>query len=614
VAKVTIQDALDYCLGNPDGFGVEQLLAKFPEYRDELEPMLALSANIVTLELPSVPLDRRAAMKQRLMGAASSAPATVPQRPVVQGWSPRPWWESLAALIRRPAFAGALGTLALVALLWWSAAGSLPDSPFYNLKLTSEDLLRNFENGTSGRIESYLNSAASRLGDIQEMQRRDRIAQARPAIDNYRSDITNSAALWEQTSGTERTTIAKKLYVSSAQGFVSFAALAPDLSGIADTVRANISDTIETLEELRADTGGTLVSLNVDVNALLLEADIEPSTVPTPLPRFASRTATPKVPAVAGSTQTAVAGGTGTAVVSAQQTALARVSTETSTPLPTSTVAARSTDTLTAQTAVPTFSPRPAFTAQPPTARPPTHTPRPSHVPPTRKPTNTRIVHLPTSIPIVQTPLLRTVAPTSTSVPTAQPTSTSVPTETPILLSTLVPLPTITIELPPAPTQAPNTPGPTDTPLLPLPTIAPFTPPALPTITLFLPSPTQQVTSTSLPQPTEESCVLDLENVSLSCGSGLCLNAAGIVHNDSASSVTANWTASLRVKIGLQGYITLSTQTGRRVFEPGDTTLQPLFCVPLPAGTTLIQFRLSVEYAGCSEQESSNAIQPCLLP
>src|SRR5215210_273118 len=125
MAKVTIQDALDYCLGNPDGLSVEQLLAKFPEYRDELQPLLVLSANIVPLEPPPVPVERRMAMKQRLMDAAAasasasaaSASVTVPQRPVVGLPAPRPWWGNLAALVRRPAMAGALGAFAVVALL-----------------------------------------------------------------------------------------------------------------------------------------------------------------------------------------------------------------------------------------------------------------------------------------------------------------------------------------------------------------------------------------------------------------------------------------------------------------------------------------------------------------
>ena len=500
MARVTIQDALDYCLVNPDGLSVEELLAKFPEYRAELQPLLALSANIATLEPPPVPADRRAAMKQRLMGVASAAAPTVaviPQRNVAP--AARPWWESLAALVRRPALAGALGAVAVVALLWWSAAGSLPDSPLYGLKLTGEDVLRNFTGGTSGRIDSYLGSAGARLNDIKEMQRREKLAEAGPAIDNYRASIANSATLWQQTSGEERTNLAKKLYVSSAQGFLGLEAIAPDLPNIAASVRANINETLSALEDLRADTGGTLIAADVDVVALLLEADIQPSQQPDVVSgTLGTPTATVTVPAIAAATRTNTPLSPATRTSVARQTVLAApVVTESSTPSATKTTAPNPTATTTVHsTSVPTstrVAPRPGATRtiHPPTARPATHTPRPhpptarpaTHTPrphpptPTRRPTNTRIPHPPTIIPIVLT---------FTPVPTIEPT----PSSTPIpILTQLPPLQTLTAGLPIPPTHLPNTPRPTNTHVPPFPSV-PVGPPVLETVIPNTPRPT----------------------------------------------------------------------------------------------------------------------------
>src|SRR6476646_1697318 len=73
--EMTIQDALDYCLENPEGLSAEELLSRFPEYREELASLLGFAAGLGSLEPPAVPVARRAAMKARLMDAAAGRPA-----------------------------------------------------------------------------------------------------------------------------------------------------------------------------------------------------------------------------------------------------------------------------------------------------------------------------------------------------------------------------------------------------------------------------------------------------------------------------------------------------------------------------------------------------------
>ncbi|HET6262612.1 MAG TPA: hypothetical protein VFG99_10310, partial [Chloroflexia bacterium] len=69
--RAGIQDALEYCLANPDNLGAEELLGRFPEYREELGPLLVLSRSIEVAP-PAVPVERRAAMKRRLMQVAAA--------------------------------------------------------------------------------------------------------------------------------------------------------------------------------------------------------------------------------------------------------------------------------------------------------------------------------------------------------------------------------------------------------------------------------------------------------------------------------------------------------------------------------------------------------------
>src|SRR5689334_5315948 len=73
VEHVSKQEALDYCLANPDNLSAAQLLARFPAYQEELQPLLALGDLLRQAPVPAVPPDRRAAMRRRLPAAADRA-------------------------------------------------------------------------------------------------------------------------------------------------------------------------------------------------------------------------------------------------------------------------------------------------------------------------------------------------------------------------------------------------------------------------------------------------------------------------------------------------------------------------------------------------------------
>jgi predicted ATPase len=81
VEHVSKQEALDYCLANPDRLSAAELLARFPAYREDLEPLLVLGDLLRQAPVPAVPPDRRAAMRRRLIAAAERA-RTAPPRPL----------------------------------------------------------------------------------------------------------------------------------------------------------------------------------------------------------------------------------------------------------------------------------------------------------------------------------------------------------------------------------------------------------------------------------------------------------------------------------------------------------------------------------------------------
>jgi len=203
--QMTIQEALNYCLENPEGLSAEELLSKFPEYQEELASLLGLVASVGTLAAPSVPADRRAAMKARLMAAAAArAPRVVEAVPVVPV-APRPidspppaGRPARAALpwFLSPAWIVASAAIVLVALSWWLSAGSLPDSPFYNVKLAAENIMLNLSGSDADKVQAHANLADSRLYDLRAMQKKGELAQAQPAFDNYQSYLENLTTLW----------------------------------------------------------------------------------------------------------------------------------------------------------------------------------------------------------------------------------------------------------------------------------------------------------------------------------------------------------------------------------------------------------------------------------
>src|SRR5215211_98928 len=66
------EEALSYCLDNPDGLITEDLLSRFPEYSEELEPLLALDAGIRTAASEGMADDSRLAMRARLVSVAAA--------------------------------------------------------------------------------------------------------------------------------------------------------------------------------------------------------------------------------------------------------------------------------------------------------------------------------------------------------------------------------------------------------------------------------------------------------------------------------------------------------------------------------------------------------------
>ncbi len=272
--QMTIQEALDFCLENPEGLSQEELLARFPGYRVELASLLGLATGIKSLAVPSVPPDRREAMKARLLSAASAQPSqpreavtvsvapAVPAVPIASVPAEQlssvdlrqrphralPWYLS-------PGWVVAAAAILLVAFTWWSSAGSLPGSPFYGIKLASENISLSLAGSDVARAQENIRLANNRLYDLRTMEQRGSLAASQPALDNYSAHLDNSVTLWETLKGTSHTDVARVLYASSAAGEVTFDSFGAQTPTLPAALRQKISDTEALLSSVSVENG-----------------------------------------------------------------------------------------------------------------------------------------------------------------------------------------------------------------------------------------------------------------------------------------------------------------------------------------------------------------------
>jgi hypothetical protein len=524
VERETIQDALDYCLVNPDDLSAQELLIRFPDYRQELEPLLAIGASIRSLNPPAVPGARRAAMKQRLMMAATNA-AAQPNQEITQvvpthaslsaakvapsperkssvfSWAefvksafgPEPELRSKKRRGRtgRPVWVGFALAAALVLLFWFASANSLPDSPLYDVKLTSENAMLNFTGAPVDQAIGHLNLADARLSDLRKMQEQGKLAQSGSAMRNYEYHLKQGVALWNGTTGEQHIELAKRLYTASVAGQRTFSILAMSIDTLPTDVQADIRQTVASADNVQATSSSALISANIDPTTLLTpEVTIGAAASPAPQDSSVAAATATNVVVATNSTGTPTAVQPGGAPSSA-------------TPRPVQTISSGTPE----PTQIPTNSPtQPPPTKIPTNATPPTNTPTSTPSPRVVPPLATLTAILPPSIPTVlptrtggqvtptTTPGGGNASPTTTpgggngeGTPTPLPPAPT-PTVIPPLPSVTLPVPTVPLPTEPLPTvPLPTDPVPTVTvplPTVPIPTVPLPTTPPLPTVPL----------------------------------------------------------------------------------------------------------------------------------
>jgi hypothetical protein len=411
-----LDTALDQCLSwLRDGMSIEDCLASYPEYANQLRPLLELAAQVGRVITPASSAAARAAGEQRMLTALARRQERVART------SPMIWYLQRVARALTPGRPGRLRpawNLAIVSLFILSIAvgvltvaastHSLPGDALYPVKMAAQqtrlfltrdsEMHRQLEEQFSAQqrrdVQSVLN--AGRRVDVEFRGTLERMDETLWVVDGLAVSLQDG------------TTILGRPYLGAT---IHVRGIVPGDGSLLATWLEVESEEMPVIPETVTPTS-------------TLAPTATPTATPTPTP---TATPTPTSTPIPTSTPTPTA-----------------TSTSTSTPTPTSTPVPT-----TALTPTPTNTPLPASTAAPTDTPEPDDDPEPTERPPTA-----------TSVP-ANTPTA-TLTPTESPEPedTPAPTMTPSPTESPDPEETEehdeTPEPTETPDETPQPTEQPD--------------------------------------------------------------------------------------------------------------------------------------------------------------
>ncbi len=433
-----LADALQECLLELEaGATVDECVARYPEYEDELRVLLETAGTIREAPRVAPSLKFKQETRQRLLKLRPPATSELSRDGRVHD-STSPWWQRLGRVLGglrlRPALAGAVAALIFLVLLTGSvvsaSGNSMPNSPLYPVKRLTEQVQLALTDDVVDEASLHLRFAERRIREAVAVP-----DKAPALVTDYQQELASALAMMKSLHKQGLDPVQLERLVRddlSQQRRTLESAKSAQLPAPAYDEAVTALNNVETwLEDLRVE------SVVQDPSTPTAQP---PSPTPTNSEPAAAATSTPEPTATTTPvppTPTEPAAGILNQTVTPTQTPSPVPPTPTPVP-PTPTAQATSTDT----PAPPTPTPVPPTpTPVPPTPVPPTPTDTPEPYP----------VASPTPSPVPPTP----VPPTPTNTP-APPTPTDTPEPYPAVSPTPTPSP-----VPPTPTPVPPTSTPT---------------------------------------------------------------------------------------------------------------------------------------------------------
>jgi len=213
-----IDNILDDCLERilVGGESVEECLARYRQYADELKPLLqTVIAARKALTIEPRP-DFRARARYQFHSALKEAASKKHRR--LSGWQLK--WVTAASLALTLLLSGG-GVVA-------AASNSMPDSPLYQVKLATEQVQLFLTTSPEAKAELHAKLVDRRVDEIIYMAEEGNVALVETTtqrLQNHLSIIasisadSDSGLLWEGTPGTSATqTVTETVFVTVASG------------------------------------------------------------------------------------------------------------------------------------------------------------------------------------------------------------------------------------------------------------------------------------------------------------------------------------------------------------------------------------------------------------
>jgi len=175
------------------GESLEVIFERYPDQRQELEPLLVAAGQLQAVSTVTAPSAFRQQARARLLEQIDAAPqeVTVPYTQRLAGW----WsdlWASTARPFVKPVWAGAAMGLLLAVFLFtsttYAAQGAIPGDSLYSFKLVSEQIWLQLAADSS---DIDLTLAERRLQEARMLQTRNRHDAVPEALARYQQTLAN---------------------------------------------------------------------------------------------------------------------------------------------------------------------------------------------------------------------------------------------------------------------------------------------------------------------------------------------------------------------------------------------------------------------------------------
>ncbi|MFQ5593440.1 MAG: DUF5667 domain-containing protein [Anaerolineae bacterium] len=167
---MNLTDALERCLQDLEaGATVDECVARYPEFTDELRPLLQTATALREAPHVAPSLSFKQATRKRILNLPPADSSFVARDGRFRETPALPWWQRLGQLRLGPAVAGAMAAIVFLILLTGTAVsaagGSTPDSPLYPVKRLTERVQLALTGDTIDQTDLHLRFAQRRIDE-----------------------------------------------------------------------------------------------------------------------------------------------------------------------------------------------------------------------------------------------------------------------------------------------------------------------------------------------------------------------------------------------------------------------------------------------------------------